>query len=227
MGSLQIPGKVPLPERFFGGNNEEFLIAGDTWQIRPEPGYSRDSRKQILSHAGRRGQQEFSYVSPPLTDTGVKPSSPKTSPTILSSMRNSRRALTIVTSTLQNYYASKDLHFERRGPTTERANSSPGVEDCGCCGPAARPDQADLFKPCSRAVSGTLRRVGSAITPQAADQYGLVMFLGSRIRTSFNSCALRNVRRTERIDRRSGSRNFDLANRDAQDRNGRGVQPDR
>ncbi|HEX5966354.1 MAG TPA: hypothetical protein VFY51_10505, partial [Pyrinomonadaceae bacterium] len=37
MGSLQIPGRVPLPERFFGGNNEEFLIAGDTWQIRANP----------------------------------------------------------------------------------------------------------------------------------------------------------------------------------------------
>lgn len=36
-GSIQVPGKIPLTERFFGGNNEEFFIPGDSWQIRENP----------------------------------------------------------------------------------------------------------------------------------------------------------------------------------------------
>jgi hypothetical protein len=31
------PGKIPLPMRFFGGNNEEFFIPGESWQIRANP----------------------------------------------------------------------------------------------------------------------------------------------------------------------------------------------
>ena len=38
----------------------------------------------------------------------------------------------------------------------------------------SHPDQADLFKACTRAVSGGLRRIDSAITPQGADPYGLI-----------------------------------------------------
>jgi hypothetical protein len=37
VGKLQVPGKIPLPERFFGGTNEELLIASDDWQIRANP----------------------------------------------------------------------------------------------------------------------------------------------------------------------------------------------
>ncbi|MDT4954500.1 MAG: hypothetical protein QOJ02_2638 [Acidobacteriota bacterium] len=37
IGSIQVRGKIPLAERFFGGNNEESLMPGDSWQIRANP----------------------------------------------------------------------------------------------------------------------------------------------------------------------------------------------
>jgi hypothetical protein len=37
VGKIQIPGKIPLSERFFGGNNEVLFIPDDSWQIRESP----------------------------------------------------------------------------------------------------------------------------------------------------------------------------------------------
>ena len=37
LGKINVSGQIPLPERFFGGNNEEWFIPGDTWQIRANP----------------------------------------------------------------------------------------------------------------------------------------------------------------------------------------------
>jgi len=36
-GLLQVPGVVPVGERFFGGNAETYFVPGDTWQIRANP----------------------------------------------------------------------------------------------------------------------------------------------------------------------------------------------
>ena len=36
-GGIQIPGKIPLPQRFFGGNVQQDFIPGDSWKIRANP----------------------------------------------------------------------------------------------------------------------------------------------------------------------------------------------
>lgn len=36
-GKIQTRGKIPLAERFFGGNNEQTFIASDAWEIRANP----------------------------------------------------------------------------------------------------------------------------------------------------------------------------------------------
>ena len=62
LGRLRVPGKVPLPERFFGGNNEEFLIASDNWQIRANPVIRAIPGSRFFQTAeGAGGREFFSY----------------------------------------------------------------------------------------------------------------------------------------------------------------------
>ena len=180
MGSLQIPGKVPLPERFFGGNNQEFLIAGDTWQIRSNPVIRAiPGSKFFRTPEGAGSRSFFSYNLTAAYGYWRKTLVPEELTTDPEFNAQLQGALTTVTSTLQNYYASKDSHFATvvaQLPSAQAALQE--LKTAVAAAQEARPDQVpDLFKSCSRAVNGTLRRVGSAITPQAADQYGLVMFL--------------------------------------------------
>ena len=179
-GSLQVPGTVPLPERFFGGNNEEFLIAGDSWQIRANPVIRAIPGSKFFRTAeGAGGKSFFSY-----NFTGaygiwrqtLVPEEITIDPEFQSQLQG---AMTSVTSTLQNYYSSKDQHFANvvaQLPAAQTALND--LKTAVTAAQTARADQfPDLFKACTRAVSGALRRTASAITPQAADQYGLVMFL--------------------------------------------------
>jgi hypothetical protein len=180
LGSLQVPGRVPLPERFFGGNNEEFLIAGDTWQIRANPVIRAiPGSKFFRTPEGAGSKSFFSYNFTAAYGFWRKTLVPEELTSDPEFNAQLQGALTTVTSTLQNYYASQDSHFANvvaQLPTAQTALQD--LKTAVAAAQEARPGEApELFKACSRAVSGTLRRVASAITPQAADQYGLVMFL--------------------------------------------------
>ena len=188
LGSLQVPGRVPLPERFFGGNNEEFLIAGDTWQIRANPVIRAiPGSKFFRTPEGAGSNSFFSYNFTAAYGYWRKTLVPEeltTDPDFNSQLEG---AIVTVTSTLQNYYASKDRHFPNvvaQLPAGQTALEQ--LQTAVNAAQQARPGQApDLFKACTRAVGGAIRRVKSAITPQAADQYGLVLFLLSEDPTEF------------------------------------------
>ena len=180
LGTLQVPGTVPLPERFFGGNNEEFLIAGDSWQIRTNPVIRAiPGSKFFRTTNGAGGRNFFSYnftAAYGFWRRTLVPEEITNDPDFQSQLQG---AMTSVTSTLQNYYSSKDTHFANvvaQLPAVQTALND--LKTAVIAAQAAHPGQSpDLFKACTRAVSGALRRTASAITPQAADQYGLVMFL--------------------------------------------------
>lgn len=179
-GSLQVPGRVPLPERFFGGNNEEFLIASDVWQIRANPVIRAiPGSKFFRTPEGAGSRNFFSYNLTAAYGYWRKTLVPEeliNDPEFNTQLAG---AMSSVTSTLQNYYASKDQHYlNAAAQLPELQTALNDLKTAVAAAQAARPDEStDLFKACTRAVSGALRRVGSAITPQAADQYGLVMFL--------------------------------------------------
>ena len=180
LGTLQVPGTVPLPERFFGGNNEEFLIAGDSWQIRTNPVIRAiPGSKFFRTTNGAGGRNFFSYnftAAYGFWRRTLVPEEITNDPDFQSQLQG---AMTSVTSTLQNYYSSKDPHFANvvaQLPAVQSALND--LKTAVTAAQTAHPGQSpDLFKACTRAVSGALRRTASAITPQAADQYGLVMFL--------------------------------------------------
>ena len=37
LGRIQVPGKIPVAERFFGGNAETFFVDSEQWRIRSNP----------------------------------------------------------------------------------------------------------------------------------------------------------------------------------------------
>ncbi len=180
LSSLQVPGTVPLPERFFGGNNQELLIAGDAWEIRANPVIRAiPGSKFFRTPEGAGGRSFFSYnftAAYGFWRTTLVPEEITSDPEFQSQLQG---AMTSVTSTLQNYYSSKDQRFANVVAQLPAAQTA--LNDLKTAVAAAQTahngQPANLFKTCTRAVTGALRRTASAITPQAADQYGLVMFL--------------------------------------------------
>jgi hypothetical protein len=62
IGRIQVPGKIPLADRFFGGNNEELFISGDSWQIRANPVIRAIPGSRFYRTAvGDGGDRVFSY----------------------------------------------------------------------------------------------------------------------------------------------------------------------
>ena len=180
LGSLQVPGRVPLPERFFGGNNEEFLIASDVWQIRANPVIRAIAGSKLFrtpEGAGSRSFVNYNFTAAyGYWRRTLVPEELITDPEFSTQLEG---AMSSVISTISNYYASKDQHYLNAAaqlPALQTALND--LKTAVAAAQTAHPDvSTDLFKACTRAMSGALRRVTSAITPRAADQYGLVMFL--------------------------------------------------
>jgi hypothetical protein len=176
-GRLQVPGRVPLPERFFGGNNEEFLIGSDDWQIRANPVIRAiPGRKFFQTPDGAGGKEFFSYnftAAYGIWRQTLVPEELTTDDDFKSELDG---AITTVTSTLQNYYSSKDPHYTNvvsQLPAAQTALTD--LKTVVANAQAAHADQfADLFKACTRAVNLGLRRMNQAITPAAGDQYSSI-----------------------------------------------------
>lgn len=176
LGHLGVRDTVPLPERFFGGGNEELFIASDTWQIRANPVIRAiPGNRFFQTTEGAGGRDFFSYnftAAYGIWRRTLVPEELTTDDEFKSELDGS---LTTVTSTLQNYYASKDQHYTNVvGQLPAMQTALTDLKNAVAALQSAHPDQADLFKACTRAVSGALRRINSAITPQGADPYGLI-----------------------------------------------------
>ena len=177
LGRLYVPGTVPLPERFFGGRNEEFLIANDDWQIRANPVIRAiPGNRFFQTTEGAGGREFFSYnltAAYGIWRATLVPEELTTDDDFKSELEG---AITTVTSTLQNYYSSKDPHYNNvvsQLPAAQTALND--LKNAVAAAQSSRGDQfADQFKACTRAVSGGLRRINSALTPQGADPYGLI-----------------------------------------------------
>ena len=177
LGRLRVPGTVPLPERFFGGRNEEFLIANDDWQIRANPVIRAiPGNRFFQTDEGAGGRDFFSYnltAAYGVWRATLVPEELTTDDDFKSELEG---AITTVTSTLQNYYSSKDPHYNNvvsQLPAMQTALND--LKTAVAATETSHGDQfADQFKACTRAVNGALRRINSAITPQGADPFGLI-----------------------------------------------------
>ena len=177
LGSLQVPGRVPLPERFFGGNNEEFLIASDAWQIRANPVIRAiPGSKFFRTPEGAGSKSFFSYNLTAAYGYWRKTLVPEEIANDPDFQGQLQGSMTSVTSILQNYYASKDAHFQN--VVNQLQTMQTAVQDLNTAvtnAQAARPEEnTDLFKECTKEIGRNTRRIKSAITG-TSDRYSLVL----------------------------------------------------
>ncbi|HEV7893246.1 MAG TPA: hypothetical protein VGP08_21700 [Pyrinomonadaceae bacterium] len=179
-GRIQVPRRIPLSERFFGGSNEQLFIPGESWEIRANPVIRAIPASEFYRIAGGAGGKRFvSYNLTAAYAVWRKPLVPREITTDEDFKSELEGAITTVTSTLQNYYAAQDGHFNNvvgRLPKVKTALED--LKQKVATSQAAHPDESTaLFAACTKAVNGALRRVNSAIDPQGGEQYGLVTFV--------------------------------------------------
>lgn len=112
IGGIQVPGKIPLPERFFGGNNEEFFIPDDSWQIRANPVIRAIPGSKFYRTAdGAGGNQFLSYNLTAAYTLWRRPLVPVELTNDVKFKSLLEGQITSATSTEQIHYATKDPHY--------------------------------------------------------------------------------------------------------------------
>lgn len=182
IGAIQVPGRIPLPKRFFGGNNEELFLPGDAWQIRANPVIRAIPGSRLYrTNAGDGGDKFFSYNLTAAYSLWRKPLMPSEIVNDADFNTELQNAIDVVTGSLQNYHATKDPHYRElvaqilpRLPTALE-DLKQAVQNAQ----QARPGQFETqFEECLRAINTAARRTRSAV--QAGDvgqQYGSVRAL--------------------------------------------------
>jgi hypothetical protein len=182
LGAIQVPGRIPLPKRFFGGNNEEFFLPGDSWQIRANPVIRAIPGSRLYrTNGGDGGDKFFSYNLTAAYSLWRKPLMPSEIVKDADFNAELQNAIDVVTGNLQNYHATRDPHHGKLVvqflPIVQTAldDLKQAVQNAQ----QARPGQFETqFEDCLKAINTAARRARSAA--QASDvgqQYGSVRAL--------------------------------------------------
>lgn len=181
IGAIQVPGKIPVPVRFFGGNNEETFLPGDSWQIRANPVIRAIPGSSLYrTNAGDGGDKFLSYNLTAAYSLWRKPLVPSEIVRDADFNAELQTAIEIVTGNLQNYHATKDPHYAELVAHLPAAQTSlDDLKQAVQNAQQARPGQSETeFEDCLKAINTAGRRTRSAV--QAADvgqQYGSVRAL--------------------------------------------------
>jgi hypothetical protein len=112
IGSIQVLHSIPLSARFFGGNDEQFFVPGDSWQIRDAPVIRAIPANRFYLTSQGAGADRFASIN--LTVAYPVKSHP-IMPKDLSADQEFNRLLQAqiisAASVEQNYYSWKDPHF--------------------------------------------------------------------------------------------------------------------
>ena len=175
VGKLQVPGRVPLPERFFGGNNKEFLIASDNWQIRANPVIRAIPGSRFFQSAeGSGGRSFFSYNFTAAYGIWRQTLVPEELTADDEFNDQLEGSITSVTSTLEVFYYSKDPHYSNVVAQLPAAQTT--LQDLQTVVNTAQGTHAgqaeDLFEACTDAIKAVSRRVRDAIASRVP--YGTI-----------------------------------------------------
>jgi len=173
-GSIQIPGMIPLSERFFGGNYEKLFIPGDSWQIREGPVIRAIAGSKFYRTAdGDGGDRFFSYN---LTAAYALWGQPLV-PVELSKGSQVRELIqgqiTSATSIEQIHYLTKDPHYVNLATQLPAVQSALGdLKVAVAAAQGARPGQFTAqFKACTGAITMATLRAKRAAQSKDVKQY--------------------------------------------------------
>jgi len=167
VGKLQIPGKVPLPDRFFGGRNEEFLIASDSWQIRANPVIRAIPGSRFFQTAEGAGGRSFvSYNLTAAYGIWRQTLVPEELTNDAEFNDQLEGSITSVTSTLEVFYYSKDPHYANVIAQLPAAQTA--LQDLQTVVNTVQRTHAgqaaDQFEACTDAIKAVSRRIRNAIS---------------------------------------------------------------
>ena len=181
IGRVDVPGSIPLAERFFGGNNEEFFVPNDSFQIRANPVIRAIPASSFFRTDARAGGDRFfSYNLTAAYAVWRKPLVPQELTDDEDFRSELDQSIGTVTGNLQNFEATKDAHYKSLVPDLPRILAALELlKTKVTAGQQARPGQFEAeFKQALRSINTAIRRTESAIqVTDAVGQYGLIRAL--------------------------------------------------
>jgi hypothetical protein len=180
IGGVQVKGKIPLAERFFGGNNEELFIPGESWQIRANPVIRAIPGSRLFRTAdGAGGERFFSYnltAAYALWRMPLMPTELRNDPEFKTLLQGS---INSATSILQNYFAAKDEHYTSLATKIPLLQSTlADLKAAIIATQEARPGEFTAqFKACLSTLNTAIRRTKSAAESKQDKQYSFVQAL--------------------------------------------------
>jgi len=179
IGGIQVPGKIPISERFFGGANEEAFIPGESWQIRGNPVIRAIPGSRLFRTSdGAGGDRFFSYNLTAAYALWRQPLVTRelTGRDDFNAALND--SLNTITRNVKRIYLVKDLHYhnlsERLLPKVPSALDA--LKTAVQNAQSARPGQfTEQFNVCLRVINMAIRRTRSAV--ETMENYSKVVAL--------------------------------------------------
>ena len=185
-GAIQVRGKIPVTERFFGGNREENFIASDSWQIRANPVIRAiPGNKFFRTASGDGGDRFLSYnltASYSIWSLPLVPSELSRDKEFQSLLEGQ---LVNAESFVQLYFLTKDEHFLKLAEFIQQPEASPPVQTALAslstavtAAQASHPGQHETeFEGCTGAIRVAQSRAGSGAKAKGEQLYGFVVAL--------------------------------------------------
>jgi len=180
VGALQIPGTIPVAARFFGGNQEQDFIAGDTWRVRANPVIRSIPANRLYQTADGAGADRFTaYNLTAAYTVWRKPLIPNSILKDADFLKRVHSGVTDATSALTVTYLAKDSHFLKSlSHLSDLRASLDRVQQRVVADEAAHPGQSpDAFRLCKSALTRAKQRATSAASSKPPEAYGLLAAL--------------------------------------------------
>ena len=180
IGGIQIPGTIPAPARFFGGNQEQQFIPGDTWKIRANPVIrSIPANRFYRTAEGAGGDRFASYNLTVAYTIWRRPLIPREILADPSFAKQVQAGLTDATSAVTVTYLAKDPHFSTSlSHLPEVQVLLDRLQTTVLAGEAANHGQfLEEFRSCKSALARAKQRAASAAKSKPPEAYGLIAAL--------------------------------------------------
>ena len=180
VGGLQISGTIPAPARFFGGNQEQQFIPGDTWKIRANPVIRSIPANRFYRTAEGAGADRFASYN--LTAAYMIWRRPLIPQEVLADPGFAKQVLSGLadaTSAIAVTYLAKDPHF------STSLSHLPEVQVLlGSLEATVLADETahhgyflEEFRSCKSALARAKQRAASAAKNKPPEAYGLIAAL--------------------------------------------------
>lgn len=175
VGGIQVLHSIPLSARFFGGNDEQFFIPGDSWQIRDVPVIRAIPANQFYLTAQGAGADAFASVNLTVAyPVKTHPIMPKELSADQEFNQLLHAQIVSAASVEQNYYSWKDDHFSAALKKLPQLNQQlDALEMAVDKAQSANPGQLqNQFADCTTSIATAVFDVANALMAKGVAQYG-------------------------------------------------------